>query len=162
MHIWLNRVLRLICRKQYFILSFQNSFDLLSNLSELLGIHQVLQVSCCHFQVLLLEIEMSRFPIASGLSCSVLSITGDTAKYLDFIIFCRSSTLYPHVTISSFCHQWPLVWCSPRWSTGRLRMWRSLSIGSSHNASLSSGTNVGFQVPSFQSTWKQIHGSSTM
>ena len=32
------------CRKQYsFILSFQNSFDLLSNLSELLGIHQVFQ-----------------------------------------------------------------------------------------------------------------------
>ena len=32
----------------------------------------------------LLEIRMSRFPIASNFSCSVLSITGDTAKYLDF------------------------------------------------------------------------------
>ena len=44
---------------------------------------------------------------SSNFSCSILSITGDTAKYLDFIIFCRRSTLYPHVTIPSFCHQWP-------------------------------------------------------
>src|SRR3954469_3325714 len=44
---------------------------------------------------------------SSNFSCSVLSITGDTAKYLDFINFCRRSTLYPHDTIPSCSHQWP-------------------------------------------------------
>src|SRR3954468_22017477 len=45
---------------------------------------QVLQAFCCHLKVFLFEIGMSRFPIASSFSCSVLSITGDTAKYLEF------------------------------------------------------------------------------
>ena len=94
MHIWLSRVLGSFA-ESIIVLSylFQNSFVLLSNLSELLGNLQVLQVSCCHFQVLFLEIGMSRFPIASGVSCSVLSITGDTAKYLDFYLLQKLYTL---------------------------------------------------------------------
>src|SRR5215216_3468765 len=123
MHIWLSRVLGsfaesinlsylfkivlIFCQIFLSSLVYPKCYKFLSNTLELLGTPQVLQAFCCHFEVFLLEIGMSRFPIASSFSCSVLSITGDTAKYLDFIIFCRSCTLYPHVTIPSCCHQWP-------------------------------------------------------
>ena len=72
----------------------------LQNLFEFLGRH----TRASSFYIRSWNVEISH---SSNFSCSVLSITGDTAKYLDFIYFCRRSTLYPHVTIPSFCHQWP-------------------------------------------------------
>ena len=70
-----------------------------------ISLNSLVPPSASSFYIRSWNVEISH---GSNFSCSVLSITGDTAKYLDFIIFCRSCTLYPHDTLSSCCHQWPL------------------------------------------------------
>ena len=69
-----------------------------------ISLNSLVPPSASSFYIRSWNVEISH---SSNFSCSVLSITADTAKYLDFIIFCRRSTLYPHVTIPSCCHQWP-------------------------------------------------------
>src|SRR3954466_8758032 len=69
-----------------------------------ISLNSLVPPSASSFYIRNWNVEISH---GSNFSCSVLSITGDTAKYLDFIYFCRRSTLYPHDTIPSCCHQWP-------------------------------------------------------